>query len=61
MEQETGERDEVQACQDGGQPLVIAGQPAEAGQPGEAALDDPASLPIGRFWSGIRFLLSEPC
>jgi hypothetical protein len=43
MQQEAGEGEEVQAGQHGRQPLGIAGPAAEAGQPGEAALDDPAA------------------
>ncbi len=42
MEQEASEGDEVQACRHGRQPLVVAGQAAETGHPGEAALDLPA-------------------
>lgn len=57
MEHQAGKGDEVQTRQDVGQALVVAGQPAAAGGPGEAALDHPASLLIGRFSSGIRFLL----
>ena len=59
MEHEAGKRGEMQARQDGGQPLVVTGQAAEAGQPGEAALDDPASRHIGRFSSVMRSILSR--
>jgi virginiamycin B lyase len=40
---EAGEREEVQPRQDGRQALVVAGEAAEAAQPGEAALDHPAA------------------
>jgi len=42
MEHETGEGDEMQAGKGLGQALVVAGEATEAGQPGEAALHDPA-------------------
>jgi len=42
MEQETGEGQEGQPCQDGGQPLAVAGEAAEAGGPGETALHAPS-------------------
>ena len=41
--QEDDERDGVQACQGFGQALVVAGGPAAARHPGNAALDHPAS------------------
>ena len=42
MEHEAGEGQEVQAGQHGGQPLVVTSEAAEAGGPGEVALNDPA-------------------
>jgi hypothetical protein len=43
VEQETGERDEVQPSQHGRKPLIVAGQPPEARFPGETALGYPAA------------------
>jgi hypothetical protein len=40
-----------------GPALVAHLEAAQAIEPGEAALDDPASLPIGRFSSDMWFLL----
>ncbi len=48
MEQEAGEGDDVEADDGGGQALVAADQVAEARLPGEAAFDDPATLPSSR-------------
>jgi hypothetical protein len=45
MEHETGEGDEMQAGKGLGQALVVAGEATEAGQPGAAALHDPAPGP----------------
>ena len=42
MEQEPGEGQEVQARQDSGQTLAVAGKAAVAGGPGETALHDPS-------------------
>jgi len=43
MEHETSEGQKMQPGEHGWQTLVIAGKPPEAGDPGEAALDDPAA------------------
>src|SRR6476646_12195113 len=40
-EREAGEGDEVEASQRLGQALVVAGEPAAAGRPGEGTLDHP--------------------
>src|SRR4051812_41616111 len=40
-EHEVGEGDEVEAGQRLGQALVVAGEPATTGHPGEGTLDDP--------------------
>ncbi len=61
MEHEASAGQEVQARQHRGQALIVLGKSAVTNQPGETSFDDPASLPIGRFSSGIRFLLAEPC
>ena len=51
VEHQADEGDEVQARQGLRQPLVVAGEAAEAGCPGEAALKDPVTLPLSRFWA----------
>ena len=43
MEHEADEGDKVHADQSGLQPLIVLGEAAEAGGPGETALHDPAS------------------
>ncbi len=43
MQQETGERDEMQARQHRRQAFIVTRQPPEAGQPGETALDHPTA------------------
>jgi hypothetical protein len=43
MEHEASTGQEVQACQHRGQALIVAGEAAEAAQPGETAFHDPAS------------------
>ena len=47
-EHEAGEGDEVQAGQGPGQPLVIAGEPAEAHGPGKAAFHGPPAEQEGK-------------
>ncbi len=49
----------MEPSQGGGKALVVAGQAAEATDPGEAALEDPASRPIGRFVSVMLSVLSR--
>jgi glucokinase len=56
MEHEAGEGHEVQAGQGLGQPLVVAGQAAEARHPGEAALHDPAPRQQHEAALGLRVL-----
>lgn len=51
MQHQTGERQERQPRHGFWQPLIVAGQAAEARQPGEAALDHPAA--------GKRFYFAE--
>src|SRR5205823_985016 len=43
MQEQAGEGEEGEAAHGPGQALVVARQAAEAGQPAEAALDDPAA------------------
>ena len=43
MQQETGERNEVQGRQHRGQAFIIARQPPEAGQPRKTAHDHPTT------------------
>jgi hypothetical protein len=51
LEHEAREGDEVQAGQGRRQALVVAGEAAEPGRPGEVALKDPATVPVRRFSS----------
>ncbi len=48
-EHEDGEDQEVQPGHGLGQALIVARRAAEAGRPGEATFNDPATRPIGRF------------
>ncbi len=43
MQHEAGEGSEVESCHGLGQAFIVAGQAAEAGRPGKAALHDPAA------------------
>ena len=56
MQHEAGEGEKMQASQDVGQPLVVAGQPTEAGGPGEPALEHPALGQQDKAVLGLRQL-----
>ena len=43
LEHDACKGDEVEACEDLGGPLIVLGEPSEAGGPGEGTLDDPSS------------------
>ena len=59
VEHQTGEGGKMEACEHGRQTLIVAGEAAKAAGPSEAALEDPASRPIGRFVSIMRSVLSR--
>ncbi len=65
VQEDAEEGDEMVADQGIRQALVVAGQAAEAGRPGDVALNDPVTGPIGRFTSGsfrrIAHLLLRCC
>ena len=42
-----------------GQTLVIAGKATEARHPGERALDNPATLPLGRIRPSFRLAIGR--